>query len=445
MTATAGAQDVSVYGTTLAQMWKQDAPGFDKRTSAPAAQFLGIDATQLGNEALSLHLFGWGRVDLGDESTRGGKTGGDLTFGYLKYRFPEANAEIKAGRFAVYQGVGVEQVDGISARADLKGGFKVSFFAGKPVIYKTLAPIAQKDYEFQRDVIFGGRVAWRMLKFGEIGVSYLQDGSTAAKDLPIPSSVDYTRRQVGADIRLVPVAAVDFSGRTVWDVAKHGETAVAPKPSRIAEHDYTLAVKIAPLLVMTGNFTERNFQAYFAGTNMSLFREMELGKHRGYGGSVVWGSAASLQVTVDYRNTKRDEYGEAHRYGGDIRWSALDSKLRTGFGFHRVAADDILKADSGVPTYGLSHREVRAWVMYESGRYSASLDGIHQHFDDKNDPYLSGVTSQYEWIGSLGAQITPAVKISGDLSYGANPLFKKEVRGLLRAEYRFPMARKGGK
>jgi len=83
--------------------------------------------------------------------------------------------------------------------------------------------------------------------------------------------------------------------------------------------------------------------------------------------------------------------------------------------------------------------------MYQTGQESASLDGIYQRFDDKNNQQLYGETAQYEFVGSVGARLTPSVKISGDLSYGTNPLLKKEVRALLRAEYRFSMARKGGK
>ena len=38
MSASAWGQEVSLYGTTMAQMWKQDTPGFDKATYTPATQ-----------------------------------------------------------------------------------------------------------------------------------------------------------------------------------------------------------------------------------------------------------------------------------------------------------------------------------------------------------------------------------------------------------------------
>lgn len=443
----AQAQDVSLYSTTMAQMWKQDIPDFDKSTYAPVTQFLGIDATKIGTEALSLHIFGWGRADLADQSMPGGKTSGYLSSAYLQYRFPTANAEIKAGRISINQGVGFEQIDGVSAKADLIGGFAVSAFGGRPVWFKVQDAYSQQDYEFQRDVIAGARISWRAPKFGEIGVSYLQDGTTAAKDLPIPSDVDYSRRQVGFDLKIAPVAAFDFSGRTVLDVAKHPEVLPGhPTPSKIAEHDYSVTVKAIEKLTFAASYVERNFFAFFAGTNMpSLFRQDERDKFKATAGSVTWGSVAAIQVTADYKHTQRETYGASNRIGADLRWAMDGLKLRSGFGFHKVTADDVKVVDWKVPAYGPSYSEFRAWVMYDKGKLSASADVIFHAFDDKNNPNLNNQSSQYEVVGSLGYQVNPSFKVSGDLGFGANPLAKKEVMGLLRAEYRFTTVKGGAK
>ena len=443
--ASAWAQDVSVYSTTLVQTWKQDT-GVDKYTYTPATQFLGIDATKLGSDALSLHLFGWGLTDLADQSNPNGKSGGYLTYGYLQYQFSQANAEIKAGRFMVNQGGGIEHVDGVSARADLRGGFTISAFGGRPVRFTSaLDSSAKSDYEFQRDIIFGTRLGYRIPKAGEIGISYLQDGSTAAKDLPIPSPVDYWRKQLGFDIKLAPVASVDVRGRTFFDIASHPDTpGTLEKPSKIAEHDYNLAVKISDSVSVTGAFTERNFFAYFAGTNLrSLFRQDEKDKFRSFGGSVVWGSASDIQVIADFRNTHRESYGDANRFGADVRWNLSKLKIMSGFGYHQVKADDAPLVGTKIPSYGLSHGEARAWVMYQMGLLSASLDGIFFNFDDKTNPNLYGQGSIYQIVGSLGYQATTNLKVSGDLSYGDDALFKKQVMGLIRVEYRFTS--KGGR
>ncbi len=450
VSASAWGQDVSVYGATMAEMWKSEVPGFDKATYTPATQYLGIDATNLYMDRLSLHLFGWGRADLADQSAyngvSGGKTSGYLTYGYLQYRFPTANAEIKAGRMTINSGSGWEQVDGVSLKADLRGGFTFSAFGGQPVLFKSSLQTLeeQKDYEFQRNWIAGARIGLRLPKFGEVGVSYLQDGQNAAKDLPIPSDTDYTRRQLGVDLRIAPVAAVDFSGRTVFDVAKHAAPTADTNTSNIAEHDYSLVVRFAEQWALSGNFAERNYRAYFAGTNLhSLFNQDEKGKFDAYGAALTWGSAAKVQVVADFRHTKRELYGQANRIGADVRWAIDDLKLKTGFGYHKVSADDMTVGAVDAHLYGYSHAEYRAWVMHERGKFSASLDGIVYTFDDSKNPNLEGKSSIYEVVGSLGYQATENVKFSGDLGFGANPEVKREVRGLLRAEYRF--GGKGGK
>ncbi len=446
--AAAWGQEVNVYGATLAQLLKQEVPGFGKNTYLPATQFLGVDATNLGSEAISVHMFGWGRQYFYDQSQHEDLAGGELTFGYIKYRAPKGNLEIQAGRFTVNQGVAIEQVDGASAKADLIGGFTVSAFGGRPVRYKTIDLASQKEYDLQRDVLFGGRVGKRFAKYGEIGISFVQDGTTAAKYMPTSNDVDYTRRQVAGDIRFTPTAAIDFNGRTVYDVAHH----IAPpagsngSDNRIAEHDYNLGVKFTPMFGMTGTYTQRNFRAYYAGTNLpNLFNQYEPGRFRAEGLAFTIGSASSIEGIVDIKKTDRESYGQATRFGGDLRWRPKGTPLQTGFGYHRVSADNVPISGVLITSYGLSYNEIRAWVTYEKGKFTASADAIHHNFSDAKNPNLNGKTSVYDLVGSVGYQAWTNLKVSGDLSIGVTPLLQKETRAMFRAEYRFGMASKGGK
>ncbi len=444
--SSAWAQEVSVYGTTMAQAWKSEVPGFGKESFTPATQFLGIDATTVGMENLSLHLYGWGTSDLGYVKASGAKADGELTYGYLDYRFDRANAEIKAGRFAINEGMGFEQVDGVSARTDLRGGFAVSGFVGTPVLYRPDDPVESKNYGYQRDVIYGGRLSWRSQRVGEFGISFLQDGTKAAKDLTIPEPVDYTRKQLGADVKLSPATWVDVSGRTVFDLASHPAVpAGTEKPSDIAEHDYTVRVKFPGQVTLTGNFAERNYYAYFAGTTLpSLFRQDDRDKFRGYGANLTWVVKAGLQMTGDYRHTHRETYGDTTQFGGEARW-AVTEKFLVGADGHRVNAARAVVVDPMHPSYSLTHTEARAWGMYATEKVSVSGDVIVQKYQDKWNPNLNGQVWLYEGVGSVGYQVTPALKVSGDLGYGKTALAKNETKGLLRAEYRFGMARKGGR
>jgi hypothetical protein len=445
LSATAWGQEVSLYGTTMAQMWKSETPGFDKSTYTPATQYLGIDVVKLGSDNLSLHLFGWGQTDLSDSTNFDGtKSGGYLNFGYLQYQFNQANAEIKAGRFTVNQSTGFEQIDGVSARTDLRGGFTVSAFAGKPVLYKTVDPTSQTDYDFQRDFIFGTRLGWRMPKIGEIGISYLQDGSKAAKDLTIPEPVDYTRKQLGADILIAPVASFDFRGRTVFDVASHEDAAPGVDRSRIAEHDYTATYRFGSQVAVSANFAERNYFAYFAGTNLpSLFRQDDNDKFQGDGLSITWNTPWAIQAIADYRHMHRETYGDTNRAGAELRWANAEKTAQVGLGGHYTNAAKTLLVDAAAPSRSLSNGELRAWGMTTKGKFTASLDAIYQKFKADN-PYLAGLTSLYEVVGSLGYQASKNIKVSGDLSHGSTPLAKNETRALLKADYRFGFGKKGG-
>ncbi|KAF0215676.1 MAG: hypothetical protein FD174_4024, partial [Geobacteraceae bacterium] len=102
--ALAYAVDTEATGTTILRFEERSVPGFEKQKAVPATQFVGVDADKIGGGNLSLHLYGWGRVDLADRSTDEGTTDGNLTYGYLLYRLPKANGQVKAGRFFIYEG-----------------------------------------------------------------------------------------------------------------------------------------------------------------------------------------------------------------------------------------------------------------------------------------------------------------------------------------------------
>jgi hypothetical protein len=445
MSATAWGQEVSLYGTTMAQMWKAETPGFDKTTYTPATQYLGIDVVKLGSERLSLHLFGWGKTDL-KESTNfdGSKSDGYLNFGYLQYRFDQANAEIKAGRFTINQSTGFEQVDGVSARTDLRGGFTVSAFAGKPVLYKTVDPTSQSDYDLQSNLIFGARLGLRLPKIGEIGLSYLADGTRTAPGLNGPSPVDYTRKQVGTDILIAPTSSFDFRGRTVFDVASHDDPAPGVDRSRIAEHDYTATYRFGGQFSASANYAERNYFAYFAGTNLpSLFRQDDRDKFKGEGLSLTWNTPWGIQAIADIRHTDRQTYGTTTRTGGELRWANAEKTAQVGAGGHFTNAAKTLLVDATAPSRSLTNAEARAWGMVTKGKLTGSLDAIVQKFKADN-PYLAGIKTLHEVVASLGYQASTNIKVSGDVSHGSTPAAKNETRLLLRADYRFGFGKKGG-
>ena len=438
ISAAAWGQDVTVFGTTMAEMWKSDVPGA-KAAYTPATQFLGIDATKLGSDALSLHLFGWGRTDLEDFSSWDGQRDHSaLSYGYLQYQFSQANAEIKAGRFTVNQSTGFEHVDGIAGRTDLIGGFNVSGFVGQPVLfYPAGTAQARSDYKFQRDLIMGTRLGWRLGGVSEIGVSYLQDGTKSVEELGLPAGRrDWTRKQMGADIVYTPLSFFNLRGRTVWDLAN--------RQNGIAEQDYTATFKVGGQVTVTTNYAERKFAHFYAGTTLpSLFKQDTNDLFEGWGGKVTWNTPWSVQMVADYQHMHRESYGDVNKGGGELRWANGEKTLQLGAAGHVAIAAKTKAVDATAPYRSLSYGEARAWAMASKGKFSFSLDGIVQRYSKAN-PYLLGISTLSEVVASVGYEATKGLKLAGDVSHATTGATKSETRGILRAEYHFGMSGKGG-
>ena len=447
---TASAQDVNVTSTTMAQSWQENLPGSGKANFLPGTEYLGIDITKLGDEHLSAHLYGWGTTDFREQSMVQSKTDSDFTYGYLEYRFDQANANIKLGQFTVNNGIGNEVVDGVSARTDLVGGLTISGFAGAPVIYKNYS-----DYQvanphslgFQQNIIFGARLGYQISKLGEIGLSFTQDGQRQAWDLSTPQPVDFTRRLTGVDFHLAPCSFINVSGRTIVDTSQQIDAPESAQKHKVAEHDYTATVRANDKLSFTGEFIERNFVAYYTGTTLpNLFNLNETGMLRSTRAAATYSPFDMLQIVADVKRTDREDYGTATRAGADLRFHFSDAHVLAGVGYHKVNAFAVQSVDPNQMSYSLTHSEARAWAMYEKGAFSASLDGILFKYTDADlNPNLNGKSTESELIASLGYQLNKAFKVSGDLTFDNTVIYQKQTIGTVRLEYRFGTAALGGK
>ncbi|HEY6839332.1 MAG TPA: hypothetical protein VI389_11355 [Geobacteraceae bacterium] len=408
--ATASAVEVGTYGTTIVRFEERSAPGFAKERLVPATQFLGIDTYRLGDDNLSLHLYGWGRVDLADRSTAEKDTDADLSYGYLDYRFPKANGAIRAGRFFLYEGVAAEQLDGVNARADLAKGFTASVFGGAPVKL-------DRDGRSKGDYIVGGRMSYRLAGILEIGASGLHEGRVLLDPV---SGVTDDRQLVGGDVWLSPHRAIEVRGRTVYSASTQA----------IAEHSYLLTVKPVPAFSVTGEYNENRLKDYFAFTNLrSLFNPDAGDTVWYYGASATYAVAKAAEVMADYRHYRRDTLGGSDRFGGELRLTFLDNKVRGGASYHR------LEGASGINSF----HELRGYVLYDDKKYAASIDAIEHLYKDN----IYGRKSAYEIAGSIGYHVMTNLALSGDLSYGQNPQQNDELKGLVRLTFNYSTASKG--
>ncbi len=416
--ALASAADLGFSSTTLFRFEQRAFPGFASQTAVPATQFLRADLDKIADGNLSLHLSGWERLDLAARSTSKGPNDGDLAYGYLNYRFPTANAEIKAGRFIVREGVAVELIDGVSARADLRQGFTLALFGGAPVKL-------DRDTESKGDYIAGGRGSYRLKGKLELGVSGLYEGGVT---INTADNTKDTRQLVGGDIWLSLHRIIELNGHTFYNASTDG----------IAENSYLLALKPSGIFSVSAIYNEQRFKNYFTHSNIrSLFNPDNGGEVKSYGGGLSWTITAPLEVTSDYRHFNRtslvstDNNGSSDRYGVDARLTLLDKKLRSGLAYHR---------SDGANSFN-SYNEVRGYSLYDSGRYVTSIDAIAHFY--KNS--IFNRKEAFELIASSGYRILQDLLLSGEISYSRNPQFSNDLRGVLKLTYNYAYTSKGAK
>jgi hypothetical protein len=352
-----------------------------------------------------------------------------LTYGYLQYRF-NRSSDARLGRFFVHEGIINEQVDGVSLRSELPFGIGLSAFGGANVHTKKLK---DENTDGKGDGIFGGRLNYRYKGMLELGASGVYETKAPALKDPLnpldPPKV-YNRQLIGGDVWFSPFQMVEVMGHTSYNIETKG----------IAEHTYLLNIKPLHHLVLTGEFNdhrERNFAYSSLKFSESALNPKE--KSQSFGGSASYEISKTVEVAADYKHFKRD-IGKADRYGADVKLSFLDNTVRSGLAYHYLrAGKEFAIKNSGNPS--ASYHELRAYALHDTKTYFAALDVIDYIFKDK----VYNEKSAWEAIASLGYHLTPDLAVSGDVSYGRNPQFIEEFKGLARVTYNMTFDSKGGK
>lgn len=415
------ATDVTVDSSTFLGISQHDLPGSKKETLIPATQFLGLTADKLGNGNLSLHVYGWGRADFADASYTDAKNSGNLNYAYLQYRFDQANANLRAGRFFVREGIVNEQIDGISARTDLPMGFGLSAFGGATV---HTTHISGENSDGKGDYLYGGRANYRYGGLLEIGLSGVFE--SAAPTLVSHPAGEY--RRAGVDAWITPAKGVDLLGHSSYNL----------ETDKFAEHTYLLNYKPTMHLTLTGEYNRHLEQSYLYSWTMfsaAILNPNE--KSSSTGLSASYEVSKNVEITADYKHYSR-EFGSADRFGGDLRSSYKDNSIRGGIGYHYLNAGEGFAI---APYTAASYHEIRCYAMSDTKSYFGAIDLLGDFFKEK----IYGKNSALEATTTLGYHITPALALSGDISYGRNPQFTEETKALLRLTYSLNYSGTGGK
>lgn len=366
----------------------------------PLYEYLDFNAENIGEREISFFAGFWGRVDLADESYTG-RAEGDLQYAYLSYRGGPYENTINLGRFFTHGGVSSEQVDGLSAKMGLKGGFEVSAYGGLPV---------EADFDGRGgDYILGGRVAYE--NPGEEG-PIVRIGLSALKE--DNDSRDF-REEEGFDIWVRPVEIVEFQGHSFYNSITSGWS----------EHAYYLTVTPVAKLRLTGEAVGVDYRDYFQSPTLSVFTPifqdpdeslflLGLGAHYGF--------TSAISAGLEYKSFDYDIMEGADYYGGYLNYTGPGAATG-GLSLHRL--------DGG--TDDLSYYQFRIYARKDFGKIDVTLD----FFDVNYDEAKNGVTNAYSISAAGGYDFNEKARLVGDFEFQHNPFFDEDLRVFIKFLYQF--------
>lgn len=377
----------------------------DEKDIYPLYEYLRFSVTskEQDGSTTSLHLGGWGRVDLGDKSSRDDHTDGDVQFGYLSFQGAKNNLVINAGRQFVVEGVAAQRLDGLYARSDFAAGFAAAAYAGSPVVTE---PNLRAD-----DFVGGARVTHSDRKYYTIGISALTSLTGG----------DRYREEEGIDLWLQPIKQVDVTGSSSYNSITDGWM----------EHAYTASLAPVEDLRLYAELSRINYRDYFfrVTTSALVFNPLTNGidpNERllalGAGGSYT--VLKSLTVGADYRHYDYDVARAADYYGGKVSYWVPES-FGAGLSVHRMDGDDAR----------LEYTEYRLYAMKNLGKADLTLDVIDLYYD--SEARMNQDRNSVTVVAAGSYELNPALRLGASVDYSNNPLFDDELKGLVKLTYLF--------
>jgi hypothetical protein len=396
----AAAADLTLSSRTYGLLYQRELAGGQKDRYAPLYEYLSADAANLGGKPLSFHFYGWGRVDL-EEQSGTGKTSGEVGSLYLEYLHPQGNAQAKLGRFFLTEGAAMDTIDGAFVKATTPVGLGISLYGGIPVEYSILGG-AEKG-----DSIYGGRVFFVQSGFAELGASYLKENGS-------PEGLD--RELYGGDLWVRVASGVELTGQ-----ASYNRTV-----REMARQRYAVRIVPGATVDISAGYESYTYEGLFRSALNPAFVFPSVDntdKVQSIFGIVDWEFTPGWTVEVAGKNIRHDKEdpGDANRGEIGLRYTYNKKKDVAGLSAAFVSAD---RTEN-------EYREYRAFATYSPDKLRLTLDGIALNYKEE----IAGKKNAYQVVATAGYQLLAALQLSGNLTYTQSPNFEKDYAGLVRLSY----------
>lgn len=399
--AEARGAEYSVVSRTMLHYFEQDTAEEEGATVVPGYEFLRLDARDGSIPGLSLHLYGWGRVDFADSGRYEDRTRAQLVYGYVEYKTPEGPISFKAGRTYVFQGVANESIDGVEVASDITPSWSVAAYAGQPVT------LISRDGR-KGDAIAGGRVAWRDRGYHQAGISYKYIASDGERD----------EERLGVDFALTLPGQISLLGSSNYNLVEE----------KFAEHLYEARwhrgnFELRPFYQrfdLEGLFSERDNSA----TPFRVLSEVG-GRTDVLGAEAYWYPSEAVEFGARVKH-----YDYSKRFDNAWYLSAL-ANYRWRIFNHVGAELGRMAGEEEFNRFSLA----RGYVYYTFPRSFVTGEAFYTRYDD---PIFSRKDAWYLSAGVGRKFLRDALNLKLSTSYTSDPLDDRDYRTTLVAEYVFP-------
>lgn len=334
---------------------------------------------------------GWGRLALGDPLD-GRRGTGDLDSAFIEGRFLQRHLSLRAGRQLVASGaLRATQLDGVTARGLVVGGFGAEAWAGSPVV--------RRFDTVGENALAGGRVFWRNSFDGEVGASFVYGRKGG----------DLARRDLALDGLYTPIRNVTLTALAQWSLqeSRLQEARLAATWQPIARLQIAVdAQRTAPDL-----FIDRS----------SIFAVFSEERRDEAGGEIVYRLIPAVSLSTDWHFISV-EGGDGYRGGARATFTAL--RAATYGAEMRI----LEQPDNG-------YKLARLFAIRRLPRnFTVTID-LDGYWLDKS---INGSPRSLVASATLAWAFSPSWNAMVAGSLGSTPLFDRRSEAVARLVYHFP-------
>lgn len=393
------AVDLGISSDTIVRVYERDDRNGRGRSLLPVYEFMRLDYGSVTTPGLSLHAYGWGRLDLRD-SHEDGDAEGDLLYAYLEYIDPDRDHQVRLGRQYLFEGVMRESFDGLYARTELVPTVALSAFAGMPVGAGSAAGRSG-------DLVYGARIVQGQRGRYDAGISYkyvANDGSRSEELL-------------GADLSLSLPAGVSMFAHSTLNLLTGGW----------AEHSYEARIPFASM----------ELRPFYQRYRYSDYLNDRSGASRPFRFQTVLGDRVEIAGAEGFwYPTESVEFGGRYKYltydsrFGNAHMATALATVRRGIFSEAGLEFGRVQGDLTENRYYLG----RGYLYGDFAPWFATGDVTYVRYDRA----IYGENSALFVSAGVGRKMLDrALSLKLSVDYSNDPYFHKDYRGTLAVTYAF--------